>query len=58
MPLGFHPHPGGILDNSPMFQRWVPQFEAVEVPKGRMKRCDMTPDPPQILPQYWRISDE
>jgi hypothetical protein len=24
MPLGFHPHPGGMLDNSPTFQNWVP----------------------------------
>ncbi len=22
MPLGFRPHPGGIVDNSPTFQRW------------------------------------
>ncbi len=38
MPLGFeHPHPGGMVDNSPTFQRWVCNVRTLEVPKGRLK---------------------
>src|SRR6185369_9412679 len=40
MLLGFHPHPGGIFDRSPTFQRWVPQSQSVQVPKGRLMPCD------------------
>jgi hypothetical protein len=35
MPLGFHPHPGGMFDNSPTFQSWVTLQKRPEVPKGR-----------------------
>jgi hypothetical protein len=45
MPLGFHSHPGGILDNSPTFQRWEPQSEDVRVPKGRLRPCDTSAVP-------------
>ncbi len=38
MPLEFErPHPGGMLDNSPTFQRWVCELGMLEVPKGRLK---------------------
>src|SRR5437867_3966703 len=37
MPLGFNPHPEGILDNSPTFQRWVSEFRGAQVPEGRLK---------------------
>src|SRR5260221_1408869 len=38
MPLGFErPHPGGMVDNSPTFQRWVGELRNLEVPKGRLK---------------------
>jgi len=38
MRLGFHPpHPGGMADNSPTFQRWVREFRGAQVPKGRLK---------------------
>lgn len=30
-------HPGGMVDNSPTFQRWVPQSSGAQVPKGRLK---------------------
>ena len=40
MLLGFEPlHPGGMGDNSPAFQRWVPEFRGAQVPKGRLKPC-------------------
>jgi len=29
-------HPGGILDNSPTFQRWELDHQWVQVPKGRL----------------------
>ncbi len=32
-----HPHPGGMADNSPTFQRWVREFSGAQVPKGRLK---------------------
>jgi len=35
MPLGLHPYPGGIPDNSPTFQRWVGVWKGAQVPKGR-----------------------
>jgi len=31
------PHPGGMVDNSPTFQRWVGELRNLEVPKGRLK---------------------
>ena len=38
MPLGFDPpHPGGMTENSPTFQRWVREFRGAQVPKGRLK---------------------
>jgi hypothetical protein len=40
MPLGFDPpHPGGMTENSPTFQRWVREFRGAQVPKGRLKPC-------------------
>jgi hypothetical protein len=40
MPLGFDPpHPGGMTENSPTFQRWVREFREAQVPKGRLKPC-------------------
>src|ERR1035437_11083795 len=40
MPLGFDPpHPGGMIEHSPMFQRWVREFRDAQVPKGRLKPC-------------------
>src|ERR1035437_5469652 len=40
MPLGFDPpHPGGMTENSPTFQRWVREFRDAQVPKGRLKPC-------------------
>src|SRR5664280_1058093 len=36
--LGFdRPHPGGMAENSPTFQRWVREFRGAQVPKGRLK---------------------
>ena len=32
-----HPHPGGMADNSPTFQRWGCAFRGAQVPKGRLK---------------------
>src|SRR6266853_902647 len=38
MPLEFErPHPGGMVDNSPTFQRWVCELRMLEAPKGRLK---------------------
>ena len=39
MPLGFHPYPAGIFDNSPpfQFQRLGRRFRNLQVPKGRLK---------------------
>ena len=54
MLLGFHPHPGGIFDNSQTFQRWVPQSQAVKVPKGRLKPCD-TSAVPSGLGRVWIV---
>ena len=40
MPPGFDPpHPGGMPDNSPTFQRWGREFRGAQVPKGRLKPC-------------------
>src|SRR6476619_690712 len=40
MPRGFATHhPGGMADNSPTFQRWEPDRNWVQVPKGRLKLC-------------------
>ena len=33
MPSGLSPHPGGMFDNSPTFQRWVPRQEGLS-PEG------------------------
>src|SRR3989442_9136555 len=38
MPLGFGPHPGGMRDNSPMFQHWEEPANDGPVPKGRLRR--------------------
>jgi hypothetical protein len=37
MPPGVHPHPGGMLENSPTFQRWVQGARGTQVPKGRLR---------------------
>jgi len=38
IPPGFEtPHPGGMAENSPTFQRWVREFSGAQVPKGRLK---------------------
>ena len=38
MPLGFDPpHPGGMVETSPTFQRWGREFRGAQVPKGRPK---------------------
>ena len=50
MPLGFHPHPGGIFDNSPPFQRWVRRFGNLQVPKGRLKPRDLSAVPSGLTP--------
>jgi hypothetical protein len=40
MSLGFDPpHPGGMADNSPTFQRWGRELRGAQVPKGRLKAC-------------------
>src|SRR6266576_2950899 len=40
------PHPGGMLDNSPTFQRWVCEFKVLEVPtKGWLKLRDSSAVP-------------
>ena len=36
MPLGLCPHPEGMPENSPTFQRWVCDVERPSVPKGRL----------------------
>jgi len=33
------PHPGGIAENSPTFQRWGREFRRPQVPQGRLKPC-------------------
>src|SRR5207247_4803444 len=50
MPLGFHPYPGGIFDNSPPFQRWVGRFRDLQVPKGRLKPRDLSAVPSGLSP--------
>src|SRR2546427_291575 len=50
MPLGFHPYPGGIFDNSPPFQRWVRRFGNLQVPKGRLKPRDLSAVPSGLTP--------
>ena len=40
MPLEFDPpHPGGMVENSPTFQRWGREFRGAQVPKGRLNPC-------------------
>jgi len=40
MPLEFDPpHPAGMGENSPTFQRWGREFRGAQVPMGRLKRC-------------------
>jgi len=40
MPPGFGPpHPGGMAENSPTFQRWGREFRGAQVPKGRLTPC-------------------
>jgi hypothetical protein len=34
MPLGFVPHPGGMRDNSPMFQHWEESGKCRSSPEG------------------------
>src|SRR5437667_6175957 len=50
MPVGFHPYPGGIFDNSPPFQRWVRRFRNLQVPKGRLKPRDQSAVPSGLSP--------
>jgi len=39
-PPGFDPpHPEGMAENSPTFQRWGCGLRGAQVPKGRLKRC-------------------
>ncbi len=67
VPLGFGPHPEGISDNSPTFQRWVREFRSAQVPKGRLKQSEQSTVPtglvliPQTVPNietlgYYRTS--
>src|SRR6266481_588489 len=45
-PPGFEsPHPGGMVDNSPTFQRWVREYRVLKVPKGRLKLRDSSAVP-------------
>src|SRR5258708_5562979 len=44
MPQESHSYPQGIVENSPTFQRWVREFRAAQVPKGRLK----SPDPSAV----------
>src|SRR2546422_11660710 len=48
MPLEFHPHPEGIFDNNPTFQRWVGELRGAQVPKGRLKPTK--PREPSVVP--------
>src|SRR5258707_6286240 len=51
MSLGFAPHhPGGMVDNSPTFQRWVLDHQWVQVPKGRLKPCQWSAVPSGLIP--------
>ena len=36
-PFSEPPHPGGMSENSPTFQRWGREFRGAQVPKGRLK---------------------
>src|SRR4051794_33702249 len=36
MPSGFARDPGGMVENSPTFQRWGSHRQTVQVPKGRL----------------------
>src|ERR1035441_366418 len=48
--LGFdRPHPGGMAENSPTFQRWVREFRGAQVPKGRLMRRDLSAVPPGLI---------
>ncbi len=49
MPLGFHSHPGGMLENSPTFQRWGPSSGGELVPKGRLKSCARSAVPSGLI---------
>jgi len=60
-------HPEGMVDNSPTFQRWVREYRALEVPKGRLKMRDSSVVPSGLHPDlslfpkvetlgYYRIS--
>src|SRR5690242_4307104 len=58
MPLGFeHPHPGGLVDNSPtfQFQRWVGELRVWEVPKGRLKLRDSSAVPHSALMLFPKV---
>ncbi len=46
MPVGLVPHPGGMRDNSPMFQHWGEQGKWWPVPKGRLR--DRAPFQPSL----------
>ena len=51
MPPGFErPHPGGMVDNSPTFQRWVCELRMLEVPEGRLKLRDSSAVPSGLHP--------
>jgi hypothetical protein len=60
-------YPGGIIDNSPTFQRWVADEQYTLVPKGRLNRGETLSRPfgtnvsPRRLPNvetlgYYRLS--
>ena len=53
MPLGFaHPHPGGMPDNSPTFERWV--LEGHKSRQGRLNPCEIGQSSFQDLSCRWR----
>jgi hypothetical protein len=55
MPLGFDPpHPGGMAENSPTFQRWGREFRGAQVPKGRLEPCTICQPSLRDLPYRGR----
>src|SRR5258705_550398 len=43
-------HPGGMVENSPTFQRWELRGQRVQVPKGRLKLCARSAVPSGLIP--------